>query len=243
MWWFLTFTTKQNKENTHPQPRPAPDIFPGTGCSRAAGTPCSCCESQTWGSAPSKVRPRGELAGPPCPAGSTRSGSRILARGVCPLLGRNPENAEKQLAGLPEAGGDQTRTFSDDFCTKSPHTKDCSPGKRKPREWEGASGSFSRPPSSRPLLKYCWRRRLLKACSLFQRSCLCVCGSSFLGCKPSTPSPSGSSQLDCRHLVARSGGHISPCPPSLLLSWVPSLFFFVSPTSYQLDFYNPALWV
>lgn len=61
VWWFLTFTTKQNKESTHPYPRPAPDIFPGTGCSRAAGTPYSCCESQNRGSAPSKVRPRGEL--------------------------------------------------------------------------------------------------------------------------------------------------------------------------------------
>lgn len=157
---------------------------------------------------------------------------------MCPLPGRNPENAEKHLAGLREAGGDQTRMI---FAQNLPTPRIEVLGRGSPGNGKGASGSFSRLPSSRPLLKYCWRRRLLKACSQFQKSCLCVCGSNFLVCKPSTPSPSGSSQLDCRHLVARSGGHISPCPPSLLLSWVPSLLFFVSPTSYQLDFYNPAL--
>ncbi|MEJ1269895.1 hypothetical protein NN561_000713 [Cricetulus griseus] len=73
---------------------------------------------------------------------------------------------------------------------------------------------------------------------------LSLCLWKFLSRSPTISAiPSGSFQLDCRHLVAGSGGHIGRCPSSPLLSWVPSLLFFVSPTSYELEFYNPALWV
>lgn len=143
-------------------------------------------------------------------------------------------------------GGGQTWTFSFclvfGFCTKpSPH-QGLLPGEVEAR---GMSRELLVPSPDR--FHHVHSRGTAgeedkHASSPFRRPCLCVwkfLSRSWTICAI----PSGSFQLDCRHLVAGSGGHIGPCPSSPLLSWVPSVLFFVSPTSYELEFYNPALWV
>lgn len=142
-WWFLTFTTKQNKESTHPLASPSSEHFPRHRVQRSRGHTLQRLLAPEPGSGPllgSAPRSRGdpapgdELAGSLCLAGSWHEACGWAHNR--PLAAGNPENEGSiwLASGRRGVGEGQTWTFSGDFAQNPTHTKACSPGKWKPKE-------------------------------------------------------------------------------------------------------------
>lgn len=170
----------------------------------------------------------------PCPAKSDPQLQPILAQGLWLGSKSSSPGLESwecrcgEASGWPP-GGKRGQTFFRVILHKIlPTPRAAALGSGSPRNEKGASRCFSRPPSSR-LLPMCCRRSRQKPVPVPQTP------SPFVSVEvPSLVAnhqchPSGSFQLDCRHLVVGSGGHIGPSSLSPLLSSVPSLLFFLQP--------------
>lgn len=96
-----------------------------------------------------------------------------------PLTGQNPGNAGKHLAGLWAAGRgsnlDFFVLFGFWFLHKTlPAPRIAARGSGSPGNEQGASRSFSRPLSSRPLPRNCWRRRQTRLFPVPKTLSLCL---------------------------------------------------------------------
>lgn len=181
VWFVFTFTLKQKKTSRAPhtrpprppRPRPAPDIFPGTRCSRATGTPYGCCTFQSQGAAAPKVgsqgaprsRPPGELVGLPCRAKSDRqlqpdTGPRHVA-GLKIVLSRAGILGMSLQGSIWLASGrqEEANLFRVILPKILPTPRAVALGSGSPRNEKRASRSFSRPPSSCLLPMRCQRSR------------------------------------------------------------------------------------